>query len=105
MLKALNDKNYNAAGTLAVQCAISAGDAVCVHEKEIRSVSENHLDLCGMVKTVPRVQAIKKSNTLKRIVGKKNLIQYESRSIRRVEAETLIKSTIRFFRWVADVVK
>ncbi|MDA3792317.1 MAG: hypothetical protein PF545_01490 [Elusimicrobia bacterium] len=39
MMKALKDKNYNAAGTLAVQCAISAGDAVSVHEKGIRSVS------------------------------------------------------------------
>ncbi len=35
MLTALNKNNYNAAGTLAIQCSISAADAVCVHEKGV----------------------------------------------------------------------
>ena len=39
MLAAFNVSNWNAAATLAVQCAISSADAICVHEKGMRSIS------------------------------------------------------------------
>ena len=97
MLTALN--NYNAAGTLAVQCGISAADAVCVHEKGIRSLSQNHLDLCDLVKSIPLPEAKDKSITLKKIISKKNLIQYESRSIYKNEANEIIKGATRFYQW------
>ena len=42
MLAAFHASNWNAAATLAVQCAISSADAICVHEKGIRSISQNH---------------------------------------------------------------
>lgn len=45
MLIAFHASNWNAAGTLAVQCAISSADAICVHEKGIRSISQDHLDV------------------------------------------------------------
>ena len=57
MLTALNNNNYNATGTLAIQCAISAADAVCIHEKGVRSLSQNHLDLCDLVKSISLPEA------------------------------------------------
>ena len=105
MTTALNKKNYNAAGTLAIQCGISAADAVCVHEKGVRSLSQNHLDLCDLVKSIPLPEAKDKSVTLKKIISKKNLIQYESRSIFVKEANEIVKGSTRFYQWVVSVMK
>ena len=105
MLEALTNNNYNAAGTLAVQCGISAADALCVHEKGIRSLSQNHLDLCDLVKSIPLSEAKKKSITLKKIISKKNLVQYENRSIYKNEANEIVKGATRFYQWVVSVLK
>lgn len=100
MLAALTTKNYNAAGTLAVQCAISSADAICVHYKGIRSISDDHFDVCDLVISVPIPDAKEKAVLLKRVIGKKNLIQYERRNIYQSEAEDLVKATVRFYQWV-----
>jgi len=104
MLAALRDDNFNAAGTLAIQCAISAADAVCIYEIGVRSLSQSHLDLCDLVKSVSLPDSKDKSNTLRRIIAKKNLIQYESRSILQKEAGEIVKGANRFFQWAASVV-
>ena len=104
MLVALRNGNFNAAGTLAIQCAISAADAVCIYEIGVRSLSQNHLDLCDLVKSVPLPDSTEKSNTLRRIISKKNLIQYERRSILQKEAEEIVKGANRFYQWAVSVV-
>jgi len=100
MLLALKNKNYNAVGTLAIQCTISSADAICVYEKGIRSISQDHGDICALVKSTLLPEAPEKSNALKRILAKKNLIQYERRNVYESEAKDLIKSTTRIFEWV-----
>ncbi len=105
MLKSFREGNYNASSTLAIQCVISAADAVCIHEKGIRSISQNHLDLCELIKSIPLPESRSKSNSLKRIIAKKNLVQYESRSIYGREADEIVKNASRFFRWAATVLK
>ena len=104
MFEALRINNFNAAGTLAIQCAISAADAVCIHEKGVRSLSQNHLDICDIVKSIPLQESIEKSKILRRIISKKNLIQYESRSILQKEAVEIVKGAGRFYQWVVSVV-
>ncbi len=105
MLAALENKNYNAVGTLAVQCGISSADAICIYEKGIRSVSQDHLNVCYLVKSIPLPEAKEKSNILKRIINKKNLIQYEGRSMYKNEAQEIAKATKRFFQWVYSLIK
>lgn len=100
MIAALDAKNYNAVGTLAVQCAISSADAISVYERGIRSISDDHFDVCGLVGSVPIPDAKEKANLLKRIIGKKNVIQYERRNIYQSEAEDLAKAASRFYQWV-----
>ena len=104
MLDALRNNNFNAAGTLAIQCAISAADAVCISEIGVRSLSQSHFDLCDLVKSVPLPDSTDKSNTLRKIIAKKNLIQYESRSILQKEAGEIVKGANRFYQWAASVV-
>ncbi|MFH1352886.1 MAG: HEPN domain-containing protein [bacterium] len=103
MYPALKSGNYNAAGTLAVQCAISSADAICVFEKGSRSVSQEHMDVCELVKSITLPEAAGKSNTLKKIIAKKNLIQYESRNIYKNEALEIVKLADRFYKWVQSV--
>ena len=105
MLAAFNVGNYNAAGTLALQCAISSADAICVYEKGVRSVSDDHLDVCDLVNPLPVPDAREKANILRRVIGKKNLIQYEKRNIYQSEAEEIVKAASRFYQWVASHVK
>lgn len=104
MLSALNSSNYNAVGTLAIQCAISSADAICIHEKGIRSLSQEHLDVCDLVKSIPLPDAKEKSNILKRIISRKSLIQYEERILYKKEAEEIAKSANRFYQWVISII-
>jgi len=105
MLEALNAGNYNAAGTLALQCAISSADAICVYEKGVRSVSDDHLDVCELVRSILLPEAREKASILKRVIGKKNLIQYEKRNIYQSEADDVVKAASRFHQWVASHIK
>ena len=105
MLDALRAENYNAAGTLALQCAISSADAICVYEKGVRSISDDHLDVCELVGSISLADAKEKANLLKRVIGKKNLIQYERRNIYQPEADEVAKAASRFYQWVASHIK
>src|SRR3989338_5033056 len=100
MIAALKDGNFNAAGTLAVQCAISYADAICVYEKGVRSISQDHFDVCDLVSSLPLEEAKEKSKLLRKIVSKKNLVQYERRNIYKDEALEMVKITTRFYQWV-----
>ena len=71
MLAAFNASNWNAAATLAIQCAISSADAICVHEKGIRSISQDHLDVCDLVAGLPLEGAEEKSKQLRKIITAK----------------------------------
>jgi len=105
MLSAIRSDNYNAAGTLALQCAISSADAVCVFEKGVRSISQDHLDLCDLVDSLPLGEAKEKGRSLRKVIAKKNLIQYERRNIHQSEALEVVKIVARFYQWVREQVR
>ena len=105
MLSALENKNHNSVGTLAIQCVISSADAICVYEKGIRSISPDHFDVCDLVRSITLPEAKEKSSLLKRIIAKKNLVQYEKRSLYQAEAIEMAKAATRFNHWVASTVK
>lgn len=100
MLAAIHAENSNAAATLAIQCAISSADAICVCEKGIRSISQDHFDVCDLVASVPVDEAKEKAKLLRKIIAKKNLVQYERRNIYKDEALEIVKATTRFYQWV-----
>ena len=102
MLAAFHVSNWNAAATLAVQCAISSADAICVHEKGIRSISPDHLDVCDLVAKLPLEGALEKARQLRKVIARKNMVQYEERSIHRADAEDMVKVTARIYQWVRE---
>lgn len=102
MLLVLNATNWNATATLAVQCAISSADSVCVREKGIRSISQDHLDVCGLVAGLPLEGTKDKAKQLRKVIARKNLVQYECRSVHKAEAEEMAKITARIYQWVKE---
>ncbi|MFH1548860.1 MAG: HEPN domain-containing protein [Candidatus Omnitrophota bacterium] len=102
MLLAIGKDNFNASATLALQCVISSADAVCVFEKGVRSISPNHLDVCDLVGSLPIKGAKEKSTLLRKIIAKKNLIQYERRNFYQKEALEVVKIATRFYQWVNE---
>ncbi len=97
MIAAFHASNWNAAATLAVQCAISSADAICVHENGVRSISQDHLDVCDLVKQIPFNDAAEKAKQLRKIIIRKNMVQYEYRSVRKSDADEMVKVTARFY--------
>jgi hypothetical protein len=100
MLSAIQGKNYNAVATLALQCAISSADAICVFEKSIRSISGDHFDICKLIESLHLPDSKDKAKTLRKVIAKKNMIQYERRNIFQSEAQEIAKVTGRFYHWV-----
>lgn len=103
MLLSLEGNNYNAAATLAVQCAISSADALCVFERGVRSISDDHLDVCELIASLTLPEAKERVKTLRRIISKKNMVQYERRNIFQSEAYEIVKQTSRFYNWVKSI--
>ena len=104
MLSAFHASNWNAAATLAVQCAISSADAICVFEKGVRSISQDHLDICELVANLPMEEANDKAKQLRKIIIRKNMVQYESRNVRKDDADEMVKVTTRFYQWVREII-
>lgn len=102
MLAAFHASNWNAAATLAVQCAISSADAICVHEKGVRSISQDHLDVCDLVKQLSIKDTGEKAKQLRKIIICKNMVQYECRSVRKSDAVEMVKVTTRVYQWVKE---
>ena len=102
MLVAFHASNWNAAATLAVQCAISSADAICVHEKGVRSISQDHLDVCDLVAKLTIEGADEKAKQLRKIIIRKNMVQYECRSVHKSDADEMVKITARVYQWVRE---
>lgn len=105
MLIAFNASNWNAAATLAVQCAISSADAICVYGKGVRSISQDHFDVCDLVAGLPLDGAEEKSKQLRKAIARKNLVQYECRSVNKSDADEMVKVTTRFYQWGSGIIR
>ena len=105
MLVAFNASNWNAAATLAVQCAISSADAVCVYGKGVRSISQDNFDVCDLVAGLSLEEVQEKSRQLRKIVARKNLVQYECRGVHKADADEMVKVTTRFYQWVRETIQ
>lgn len=98
MHQAYLSNNWNAAGLAAVHCAISSNDALLVYFRGIRSTSEKHFDAIELLRGCQEIAEVEKMvSRLRRVIAKKNLIEYEARPFSRAEAEETIKHTERFY--------
>ena len=103
MLQAKEMGKWNAVGLNAVHCAISSSDAMLVFYAGIRSTSDDHLAVIDLLSnSIKLPEAKSKCQTLRRILAKKSLIEYEGRDFVQKEALEILKLTERFYDWVAS---
>ena len=106
MLQSEERRMANAVGLNSVHCAISSADAMLVFYAGIRSMSADHrsvIDLLSNSVNLPEVKS--KCETLRKILAKKNIIEYENRDFTQKEALEILKLTERFYTWVVSRLK
>lgn len=93
-------KNWNAVGLNTVHSAISANDALTVFIIGKRAASEKHSDSLLLLKEAFKnsKEMLEYSRHLQWLLGRKNLVEYESRLFYEREAEEALKHAERFFK-------
>jgi len=94
-------ENWNAVGLNAVHSAISANDALTSYYGKVRSVSEKHSDSVNLLLKILKsnVETENNSKHILWLIGRKNLVEYESRLFFKKEAEESLKHAGRFLAW------
>ena len=102
--EAMKNGQVNSAGLLAIHAAILAADAILGHLVGYRSSSPDHRVAVELIKDIGSGtdEWTKQGNRLNRILGKKNLVEYEAREITQVEASYLVEQTERFVDWARE---
>jgi HEPN domain-containing protein len=103
-LECLRTRRWNAAVMNAVHCGISACDAVTVFMLGVRHAGERHEDAISLFQTVglPRDVLTAKSKQLSRLLGIKNVAEYEERLMDEDDAKEAVRDAERFFSWVKE---
>ena len=100
---ALAGGKWNSAGLQAVHAVISAGDAVIVYYGGVRSVELDHREVVGLLHDIIGEAAATAGRHVSRVIAKKNLVEYEGRSISQAEAREMAEHAKRFLEWVAGM--
>ena len=102
MYQAEKSENWNAVGLNGVHCVISLIDAILVRHAGMRSTADDHMVVIDMLTSTiaNKIQDVsQKAQTARRIIAKKNLIEYGNRDFTRNEALDMIKQVQRFYDW------
>ncbi|OGL44150.1 MAG: hypothetical protein A2149_09035, partial [Candidatus Schekmanbacteria bacterium RBG_16_38_11] len=106
MLQAKEMAKWNAVGLNAVHCAISSSDAMLVFYSGIRSSGDDHMAVIDLLSTSLKLSDTKsKCETLRKILVKKSIIEYEDRDFTQKEALEILKRTERFYNWVVAAIR
>ncbi len=100
---ALAEGKWNSAGLQAVHAVISASDAVIVYYGGVRSVELDHREVVGLLHDITGEAAATAGRHVSRVIAKKNLVEYEGRSISQAEAREMAEHAKRFLEWVAGM--
>lgn len=104
MKDALDNELWNSAGLAAVHAGISANDALLVYFHGIRSTSPDHQDAVNLtLSLLNREDAKEAVGHLRRLISKKNLIEYEGKVFSMSDAEEVAKHAERFINWVKEL--
>lgn len=100
---ALEGGKWNSAGLQAVHAVISASDAVIVYYGGVRSVELDHREVVGLLHDILGEAAATAGRHVSRVIAKKNLVEYEGRSISPAEAREMAEHAKRFIEWVSGM--
>ncbi len=87
----LRDGHATNAGLLSVHAAISACDALTGHFLGVRSKSQRHQDVMGLLKQLPLENKEGLSRQVRRLLDDKNVVEYEDKLLLRTEANEMVE--------------
>jgi hypothetical protein len=99
MERSLEAHDWDAAGSAAIHSGISAADALLAYHGGVRSAGQDHRVSVDLLQEVLGEGATSASKHLKRLLDKKNLVEYEQRRLIESEAVELAKHARRFVEW------
>ena len=100
----IKEKNWNAVGLSGIHCAISSCDAILAQLFGIRHTSPDHKASADLLRSkVQTAESKKNSERLKRILEKKNLNEYLSRSFTQEDANNIHRDVERFYTWTREI--
>jgi hypothetical protein len=100
MIQAEKSEHWNAVGLNAVHCAISISDALLVKFSGVRSIETDHMLVVDIIKQNLRLEGIdEKLGTLRRILAKKSIVEYDNAIFTKSDAVDCIKKADRLYHW------
>jgi HEPN domain-containing protein len=103
-LENMASRRWNAAALSAIHAGIAGADAVLVFERGMRSVSQRHEDVLDLL-AGPGADRSSALTHMRRILAKKNRVEYESRLFSQREAAEVVQHAERFLAWVRTGVR
>lgn len=100
MLYAEKSEYWNAVGLNAVHCAISVSDALMVKYGGMRSIDSDHMVVIDIMRQKLDLQDIdSKFASLRRMLSKKSLIEYDNTVFTKNDAMDMMKQLERYYIW------
>ena len=105
----MNDRysksKYISAVINAIHCCISAADALTIFFKEQRHSGENHLETISLLKTLDITEFSNKIDFFSQVVRLKNNAEYGERNLSKNDADTAVRNTEKFFKFVKNLLR
>lgn len=95
-------QEWNSATISAIHAVIAASDAMCIYFLGKRNASESHNEAAALFKSIkPDDEEINtNANRIAKILGIKNMAEYEERLVFKFEAEKALRDCERFLGYV-----
>jgi hypothetical protein len=94
---------WNQAMLSGIHCAISSIDAVTTWYLGLKSNSQNHLDVVGLLLRTSAPQASERVRQLQEILSLKTRVEYGTEELTPSKASTAVKQVERLFFWAKTV--
>ncbi len=97
----ISEGKWNSAGLQAVHTVISASDAVIAYYGGVRNIELDHREVVGLLHDIvgESAAAAAAGRHVSRVIAKKNLVEYEGRSITQSDAKEMVEHAKRFIEW------
>ncbi len=98
----MGKRRWNSAGIMAIHAGISAADAICTYFLGKRYAGERHEGILDLFRTIQIDHELLDKNTMRlsRLIGIKNMAEYEERLLHEDDAARLIKEMQRFLEFI-----
>ena len=104
-MKAIEDKKWNVAVSLAIHSGICAADALCISKIGVRGSGESHEEVAQVINKLNLRDSNIKTRQLLNLLDFKNSAEYSESLMNEKDALSAKQNAERFLSWVKDNLK